>query len=305
MVDWSQLREEILGEQSKSIFPPSFRIPVLPTAVTEFAQKSKDPNYGPKELGKIVERDSGLTCELLKLVNSSAIGLRTKASSSKQAIALLGVKQTRNFLLTSGVQKTMQSVKSKLINFRSFWTQNLERGLFASKVAKLLGADTDLAYAGAMLQDFLLPMLTNEKYAEYIAFLTLQSTSPCGLVDYEQKKFGWNHCRAAAHIMTAWNFPDDIICCVLLHHRGLKILADENLSKTASAAVAVSALIPCPMQQTPGGMEQLFKLDGLWKGFNLLEMAKQVDIELKEIEQRTSNHISLEKRCEKQMLTRS
>ena len=117
--------------------------------------KSKDPNFGPKELGTIVERDSGLTCELMKLVNSSAIGLRTKASSAKQAIALLGVKQTRNFLLTTGVKKTMQSSPSKLINFRSFWTQNLERGLFASKVARLLGTDADLAYSGAMLQDFL------------------------------------------------------------------------------------------------------------------------------------------------------
>ncbi len=278
--------------QSVHKLPPGHTLQFTPSKNQGILRRYWDVNFSPCQTASAAQLEE----ELISRLNE-ATQIRTVADVPLGSFLSGGVD-------SSAITALLANSRNQAVNTFSIGSpaKAFDESGYAHKVAKLLGTDAELAYSGAMLQDFLLPMLTNEKYAEYIAFLTLQSTSPCGLVDFEQKKFGWNHCRAAAHIMTAWKFPDDIICCVLLHHRGLNILTDEKLSKTAAAAVAVSALIPCPMQQVPGGMQQLFKLANVWKGFDLIDIAKKVDVELREIEQRTTNHISLIKRCEKASL---
>jgi len=61
--------------------------------------------------------------------------------------------------------------------------------------------------------------------------------------------------------MLAWNLPDELICCVCLHHNGTSLLANEKLKDTAPAAVAVSCLIPDPLRQEADGFERLIELE--------------------------------------------
>src|SRR5262249_54980139 len=115
-VNWTKLRHSLIGDRNASVLPPNIPLPMLPQVVLEFSRKAEDPEAGPCELGRIIESDSGLTCELLKYVNSSKFGLKVKASSAQQAITKLGIRASKLFLLTTGVQHAMRSCKSKLIN---------------------------------------------------------------------------------------------------------------------------------------------------------------------------------------------
>lgn len=164
MLNWTETRRSLIGDRVRSILPPRVKLPVLPRAITEFSRKAEDPEASPADLGRIIETDSGLTCDLLRHVNSSAHALRAKAATAQQAIAMLGVRETRLLLISAGIKRAMKACESKLVNFQNFWATNLERGLFARELAALFRADEDLAYAGAMLQDFLLPVLTNEMF---------------------------------------------------------------------------------------------------------------------------------------------
>ncbi len=69
--------------------------------------------------------------------------------------------------------------------------------------------------------------------------------------------------------MVNWQFPDDLIGCVLYHHQGLEILSDPSLGRTALGAVALAGLLPDFFQQTSDGLERLIKLDLAWPGFRL------------------------------------
>ncbi|MBT4866834.1 MAG: HDOD domain-containing protein, partial [Planctomycetaceae bacterium] len=243
-MDWTALRISLMGEGKKSLVPARVKLPILPLAVTKFSQRSSDPNATPKELGQIIESDSGLTCELLRYVNSSARGMSQKVTSAQQAISLLGVRDCKLYLLTKAVDRALRGRESKLVNLRSFAATNLERALFAKYVAKLLRTDGETAFAAAMLQDFMLPAITNDLFSTYLPFSKEQEESQIDLHRFEQKAQKWDHAEAAAHVMLAWGFPDELVCCALLHHRGLKLLADKTLGRTPAAAVAVSALIP-------------------------------------------------------------
>ena len=300
-MDWKQLREKLLGPQKKTILPPSIKLPVLPTALMEFSRQSALPDANPKQLGEIIESDAGLTCELLRYANSSAVAVRQKVASAQQAVTLLGIRATRLYLTTSAVRNVMKSRESKLVNFQVFWNTNLERAILAREVARLLKVDPDVAFAGGMLQDFLLPILTSEMLDEYLKFSKLQEQNPVELPLFEQAVFDWDHAEAAAHIMLAWGFPDDLICCVASHHYGLKALVDPQLSRTPVAACAVAGLMPDPFRQVPAGLDRLLQLESKWPEFRVLELAQKVHDEFKAMSPASAaaNHFTFLRRCEK------
>jgi len=296
-IDWSVLREESLSQFTLATLPPSIALPAFPHAVTQFIERSKDESASLKQLAAIVETDAGLTIELLKHVNSSFVGLREKARTVQQALSLLGIRQSKMLLITTGTQAAVRSRKSKLINQACFWNACLQKAIFARIVAKMLKADADVAFAGALLQDYLLPVLTNDLYDHYARFVENRPNEAESLCDFERPHFGWDHATAAALLAHRWKLPDDLVCCLLFHHRGLHALADKQVGRTAVAAVALSALLPDQLRQQYSGLEQLILLQEKWPAFQLSELVEQVDREHDEMGMGVNNDFPLARRC--------
>lgn len=290
-VDWSELRNSVLAEDSGTMLPPSIKLPSLPKALLDFRKKAQ-ADASTEVLSQIIASDAGMSAELLKMVNASSNGLRTRVTSVKQALVMLGVRPTLLHLTTIGMKQMMKSSSSKLIHFQKFWNTNLERSLFAKRVAKLLGADADLAYTACMLQDFILPVITNQLTDKYLDFLGNRKDYE-SLCEFEKKELGWDHSQAAAQIMYAWEFPDELICCVYFHHFGLTLLKHDALKNSAAAAVAVASLLPEAMMQVTDGIEQLKTLQKSWDDFKLMRIATEVSEEFQEISNNARNHFSL------------
>ncbi len=304
-MDWNRLREKFLGPHKKTILPPGVKLPMLPTALMEFSRESMLPNANPKHLGEIIESDAGLTCELLRYVNSSAVSVRQKVSSAQQAVVMLGARSARLYLTTSALRHAMKSCESKLINVQVFWNTNLERAIFAREIAKLMQTDAELAYAGALLQDFALPILTSAMLDDYLKFWNLEAAQRVGLAEFEQKVFGWNHAEAAARIMLSWGFPDDLICCVAGHHDSISSLVQLNpdLRRSPVSACAIAGLMPDPFQQVPDGIEQLVQLESVWSEFRVIDLARKVDAEFRAMTPASAaaSHLSFLRRYEERM----
>ena len=297
MADWSRIRASILGETSPKYLLPDVRLPVLPRAVSEFSEKAEDPDCSIRELAAVVETDSGLTCQVLKNVNASANGLKHRVSTVQHAITSLGIKRTKLFLITAALQTALPVRQLKLINLATFWNTNLERAYLAKRFARLLKADEELAFSAALLQDFLLPVLTNQLDAQYVEFLRQQESEPCDLIHFEQQALGWNHAEAGARVMFDWKFPDELICCVLFHHHGLPMLAEPELGKSAAAAVALAGLMPDAVRQCPEGLSHLTKLSDMWSAFDLLEVAEEIFEATHAQMHQADSHIPFRDRC--------
>jgi len=296
-IDWAAIREEALGDFTIAALPPTMSLPALPLAVTQFVQKSSDPNAVIKDLAKIVETDTGLTLELLRHVNSAFIGLRSKAASVMHALSLLGLRPSKNLLITVGTKAAVQARQSKLINQNCFWNSALQKALFAREMAALLKTDQDLAFAGALLQDFLLPVLTTELYDPYLEFIKTRDKQPVDICEFEQATFGWDHALAGASLAHRWQLPDELVCCILYHHQGLEILAHPQLGRTPVAAVALAALLPDQLRQSYKGLELLLVLEQKWPAFKLQTVAETVDKKQDEAGLGVHNDFPLARRC--------
>ncbi len=296
-INWNELCAETIGDFQLKSLPTMLKLPALPLAVTRFLEKAKNPEASSKELSSLIETDSGLTLELLRHVNSAFMGLRHKAGSVQQAISLLGIRQTKNFIITNGMQSAVRSRKSKLIHQAGFWNASLQKALFAREVAGLLKTDADVAFAGALLQDYLLPILTNELDGKYTAFIQYREKYPECLTEFEDQSFQWNHALAGASLARKWNLPDELIACILFHHAGLKILAHPQLGRSPVAAVALSAMLPDQLRQHTSGLTWLLKLGEKWKSFDLQELAEKVDEQHTEMDLGVQNDFPLSRRC--------
>lgn len=296
-IDWAGILQEALGDLATAALPPTMNLPALPLAVTQFAQKSNDPKAEIKDLAKIIETDSGLTVELLKHVNSAVVGLRTKASSVTQALTLLGFRPSRNLLITVGTKAAVQARQSKLINQVCFWNAAMQKALFAQEVAALLKTDQEMAFAGALLQDYLLPVVTNELYDDYLAFIKSRDQQAVNICEFEQATFGWDHSLAGARLAHRWKLPDELVCCILFHHQGLAILGHPQLGRSPAAAVALSALLPDQLRQCYQGLQQLLMLEQKWPAFNLRALAEKVDAKQSNSHVKVHNDFPLTRRC--------
>lgn len=296
-IDWNAIREVALREFTLAALPPTLNLPALPHAVSLFLEKANQPNAEAKELAKIVETDTGLAIETLRYVNSTFVGLRNKARTVLQALTLLGFRQSKMFLITVGMRAAVQAKQSKLINQSCFWNATLQKALFAKEVARLLRTDEDLAFSGALLQDYLLPVLTNDLCDAYLGFIQTRDRQPINICDFEQGSFGWDHALAGACLAHRWKLPDELVCGILFHHHGLRILAHPQLCRSPVAAVALSALLPDQMRQCYQGLEQLQLLEQKWPAFNLAELCEAVDRNHADLGMGVRNDFPLARRC--------
>ena len=223
MLDWAAIRDEALAGLTMSLMPPKVQLPALPYAVTLFVQRSRDETVPLKELAKILETDAGLTIQLLKYVNSSVLAVQTKVRSVLQALSFLGCENSRRFVIVTGMEAAIRARKSKLINQNAFWSTNLQKAIFAREIALLLQTDPEVAFLGALLQDYLLPVLTNDLFDDYREFVQSRDTTAKSLSEFEQARFGWDHGLVGACLAHAWKLPDELVCCIRYHHSGLRI----------------------------------------------------------------------------------
>jgi HD-like signal output (HDOD) protein len=277
VVDWAAIRDEALGGLTSSLLPPSVHFPALPHAVTLFVQRSRDESVPLQELAKILEADAGLTIQILKYVNSSFLAVKKKVVSALQALSLLGCQQSLRFVIATGMEAAIRAHDSKLINQNAFWSTNLQKAIFAREIALLLKTDPEVAFVGALLQDFALPVLTNDLFDDYREFTHTEDTPARALSEFEQTRFGWDHGLVGACLAYGWNLPDELVCCICYHHSGLQILTDPRLGRSPVAATALSALLPDQFCQHNRGLELLMKLESKWPAFNLQQLAESVD----------------------------
>ena len=86
-VDWAGIVQAAMQSRPTLELPRRLKLPVVPQSVVEFTALAEDPKAGPRELAAPIEADSALTLELLRQVNSAAMGLRQQVVSvHKQSI---------------------------------------------------------------------------------------------------------------------------------------------------------------------------------------------------------------------------
>lgn len=292
--DWKTLSSTSVASVKSELLPTSIELPALPYAVTEFVQKAASPNFDVKELAAIVEKDGALTVELLKHVNSAIYAMRNPVRNVRDAIVHIGINAARLHLLAVGMKAATRALKTKLINQRNFWNESLQRAIFAREIAKSMKLDPGLAFLGGLLQDYLLPVLTNAYDKQYLQFLDVPLGQGKHLSSWEQETFGFDHASAGAYFAAQWHFPPDLLCAIFFHHSLESTLQGAHAEFFKLFPVALASHLPDQLHQSPAGFQTLIKVAKHCSAFDLKEVCRTVDVEQMKLAEgyEIPNHLS-------------
>jgi HD-like signal output (HDOD) protein len=222
---------EVLDREAAQIVA-DIGIPPCPAILTKlmFEMRNDEPDFA--KLGKLIGGDVGLAAAMLKTVNSPFYGLRTKAASVQQAIALLGLRNVAQLVTGLLLRDAFPGGAGDLME--EYWeTSSAIAQTSAALARELKCANRDEAYTFALFRDCGMPAMMGVFKDYWPVFPGSKVPGEGGVIDYEDECYGINHARIGCELAKTWLLPEEICRAVLWHHH---YSAEQYSSAGLSAA---------------------------------------------------------------------
>lgn len=191
-------------------------------------------------LAAMIERDTVLSGNVLRLVNSALYGRRGTVSSVRAAVSILGLTKLRNFVLGFSVSQVLARVKAPSVwDMGRFNTHSAAVAVLADQIVQRGRIDyPEGAFAAGLLHDLGKLMIATSLPDEYRAVLDGAAQSGRPEEDVELERLDTTHSELSAAALARWGLPVPIQKAVLYHHRSADDpMMGERQSLPLSAAV--------------------------------------------------------------------
>jgi HD-like signal output (HDOD) protein len=189
--------------------------PILNRLIASLAQE--DVSFA--KVADLIEKDTVLAGNVLKLVNSALFGLPGTINSVRRAVSLLGVNKLRNATLSMSVARMWKQVKTPPgWSMGSFNLHSAGVGIMADLLAQKLHVDyPEGAFAAGLFHDlgWLLVALGCPEEFKQITLLCRQDGK--WAYEYEVQVLGISHAELSAEALAVWNLPEQIQASVRYH----------------------------------------------------------------------------------------
>jgi putative nucleotidyltransferase with HDIG domain len=196
-------------------------LPSFPDVLMRFQNEIANPHPDVKKLASIIEDDPGLTARFLKAVNSAYYTRSGTITSISQAIARLGLVETRKLAVTTALFNRYKSYGGLVPG--SFWTHSIAVAL-ASRAIMQLGIhsfspeEAETAYIAGLLHDIGIIVLFHLFEDDYRKIHETQHASGGITLESEIQQFGVHHGEAGAALIRSWRLPESLSEPIAFHH---------------------------------------------------------------------------------------
>src|SRR5688572_18264241 len=207
---------EVLDREAEQIVK-EIGIPPCPMILTKLMQemRSDDPDFG--KLGKMIGGDVSLAATMLKTVNSPFYGLRSKATSVTQAIALLGLRHVAELVSGLLLRQAFPGGSNDLMD--EFWESSSRIGQINDLLVKQFRhVKRDGLQTFGLFRDCgMLAMM--QKFKTYKPVLPgAKQGCDASVTAIEDTHHAINHARVGYQMAKTWLLPDGVCHAVLKHH---------------------------------------------------------------------------------------
>jgi HD-like signal output (HDOD) protein len=171
------------------------------------------------DFAMVVMRDPALTARLLRLVNSSFYGLRSRVDTVSRAVALLGMRELQKLVCAVSAIEKFSRLSSTVTNMNAFWRHGVYTGLMAQALAKRLHVlHPERLFVAGVMHD-IGTLLVNHRYPE-IAEETIRGARGDEqlLRELEVEELGFDHAQLGGLMLGNWRLPATIVDAIAWHH---------------------------------------------------------------------------------------
>ena len=230
---------EVIDREAEHIVA-DIGIPPCPAILTKLMQEMRNDEPDFAKLGKLIGADVSLAAAMLKTVNSPFYGLRTRATSVQQSLALLGLRHVAQLVTGLLLRDAFTGGSSDLMD--EYWESSSSIAQISAALAgELKCANRDEAYTFALFRDcgMLAMMCTFKDY--HPIFPGTKAPGDESLTDYEDERWAVNHARVGCQLAKTWLLPDPVCQAVLWHHQYAEVAdGSAGIAPVSSRQIALA-----------------------------------------------------------------
>ncbi len=194
-------------------------IPPFPDTINSVIEACDNPQSSINAVAAIIERDPGLSADILKVANSPSFYSNNRVNTIQNAVSRLGLKSTRHLTLAMASKGTLE--KNFKI-FQGFWEHSFKCAFYAKQLAERqnLKLQIESIYMGGLLHDMgkiILYSIDPDGMKE-INGLALDRTRTTSAT-LEEIRLGISHAHIGAVVAENWGFSQDLVEMIRNHHR--------------------------------------------------------------------------------------
>lgn len=190
--------------------------PVLNKLLASLARE--DVPYS--QLASIIEKDTVMSGNVLRLVNSAAYARRGEINSIPHAIAVLGLTKLRNVVLGLSISRMWAAVKMPASwSHARFNLHSVATAVLADNLAQHASVNyPEGAFVGGLMHDVGKLLIAVSMPAEYQEIQDLMALGGRTLSECEREIAGADHAEISGLALEQWNLPAPIRQAVIYHH---------------------------------------------------------------------------------------
>ncbi len=206
------LRSKALGALSK--LPPFS--PILNKLMATLA--GEDVSFSA--LGELIEKDTVVAGNLLRVVNSALYARRSTVNSVRHALSVLGLDKVRNTVLAMSITRMMNQVRTpKNFSMERFNKHSAAVALLSDHLAQHVTAQyPEGAFVAGLLHDVGRLLIALALPDEYDSILRAYQHSERTWLECEQERLGFTHAEMSGEVLVAWKLPQEIQDAAREHH---------------------------------------------------------------------------------------
>lgn len=220
----SDSREKGKGKPLPELIKSITKMPAISPSVLRLVEFMQQPERTIPDMVAIIETDTALTANLLRLINSPAMGLRQPVTSLIRAAAMLGDKTILALALESAQPGLYTSA---LPGYEGrpgdLWRHSLHTAMAARELTpRLVGgndATPELAFTAGILHDLGKVVLSRFLDGETAELLFgIDAEEHANFLDAERSILGIDHPEAGALLAEHWRLPTVYAKAIRWHH---------------------------------------------------------------------------------------
>lgn len=173
------------------------------------------------KIADIIEKDTVIAGNVLKLVNSALYGRRGTVNSVRHAVSLLGINKLRNTVFAMSISRVWSNVRTaRGWSTARFNLHSVACGVMADLLAQRVPVDyPEGAFAAGLFHDLGRLLIAVGLPEEHDMILETYEDGGMPLEACEQRVIGVTHSDLSADALASWNLPQAIQDAARYHHR--------------------------------------------------------------------------------------
>ncbi len=200
-------------------------LPFSPSLLQKlFVMTGRDSLSPLEEIGEIMSRDQGLSTRVLDVANSAFYGLQSQVSTVTRAVAILGLNEIRNIVVSLGVKGLSRgNPLPKEFDLKKYWKHQIYVAVMARKLADgIEGLNPDNMFTAGLLHD--LGKLIVAMYApdDWRAIFLENAERGGPDIEAEDEYWGLDHGVVGGLVLKSWDLPSELVEPISWHHLPLR-----------------------------------------------------------------------------------